>query len=101
MAEAGAGDALSGKIESAPRIQMMRDLLASMGVEESDPKVSPLARRAPRARGQGLPVCVFCKHKHNHKHHTPLPGLARFRSARAARRCRNSCSSSCTSTWPR
>jgi hypothetical protein len=43
MAEAGAGDALASKIDSAPRIQMMRDLLASMGVEESDPKVSPLA----------------------------------------------------------
>eukprot|EP00802_Teleaulax_amphioxeia_P032205 Tamp_36051.p1 GENE.Tamp_36051~~Tamp_36051.p1 ORF type:complete len:155 (+),score=43.03 Tamp_36051:24-467(+) len=38
MAEAGAGEA--GKIDSAPRIQMMRDLLSSMGVEESDPKVS-------------------------------------------------------------
>ena len=38
--EAGAGE--GGRIDSAPRIQMMKDLLTSMGVEEADPKVRAL-----------------------------------------------------------
>lgn len=39
MSEAVAGE---GRIETAPKIQMMKDLLSSMGVEEADPKVSQL-----------------------------------------------------------
>jgi hypothetical protein len=35
MSEAVAGE---GRIETAPKIQMMKDLLSSMGVEEADPK---------------------------------------------------------------
>jgi len=37
--EAGAA---GGRIETAPKIQMMKDLLTSMGVEGADPKVSQL-----------------------------------------------------------
>jgi hypothetical protein len=43
--EAGAA---GGRIETAPKIQMMKDLLTSMGVEEADPKACPsLLARAP------------------------------------------------------
>ena len=47
--DAGSGAAVPGSLETAPRIQMMKDLLTSMGVEEADPKVclSPCLRLSP------------------------------------------------------
>ena len=47
--DAGSGAAVPGSLETAPKIQMMKDLLTSMGVEEADPKVClfPCLRMSP------------------------------------------------------
>ena len=76
MAEAGAGEA--GKIDSAPRIQMMRDLLSSMGVEESDPKVRAAARTGPlggAGGANGRPTAISAAPG-------PVPGRPAGRAAR-------------------
>ena len=38
---AGAGEGVA-RIDTAPKVRMMKELLASMGVEEADPKARPL-----------------------------------------------------------
>ena len=49
--EAAAGAGEGGRIDTAPKIQMIKELLASMGVEEADPK----------ACMHPVPVCLYSR----------------------------------------
>ena len=41
-------EATAGRIDTAPKIQMMKDLLVSMGVEEADPKARQFRDLVPQ-----------------------------------------------------